>query len=458
LTFSPDPTYTSLTAFDNGEISLIGERINNGYHDPIIVKVDACGQKQWCKIYDAISQLGFGYDIVSLPGGGYMALFINWVEPQENKPVWLFRLDDEGEIIWQQYFPQDPMFWGTCVFRILLAPDSTIILTGESYTPNPGQTSPVWLRPFVAKVDMDGNVVFELSWGRNDCLVGVGFFSIVDLRGNIYTGSTLARPSPPYGDSPCLLKTSSAGSELFYRNLNDTSKTGGLGTLAWFQGSTMIINGGWKGSNQGDTTINCVYKTDTLGNILMEKGLFSDDQSFSDCISTYDNKAVLIGPFGWNYPYWQTVMIKLNSDLEYDSIYTTPLTYDSLCPYPIASDTILLDDCEVIIAIDDPIEHPETTRLHIYPNPAEKQITMEMPKYLVRKSSGSGITATTTYHQWKEVRLEVFDIFGKLMYCNEIPQQVKTVQVDVSGWNAGMYVARVVFMNDIVAGGKFVVK
>jgi hypothetical protein len=449
--------FYSVTTTETGDITMIGRRVNNGYHDPIIVKVDACGQKQWCKIYDAVSQYGLGVDIILLPSGGYMALFYNWVDPWENKPMWLFRLDAEGNIIWQQYFPQDSIFWGTSVYRILLSPDSTVILTGESYTPNPGQTSPSWLRPFVAKVDLDGNAVFELSWGRDDYLVGVGFSSVVDLKGNIYTTASHARPVPPYGDSPCLLRTSSEGQEISFIDLIDTTKTGGSGALSWFQDSTMIINGAWKGPNSWDTTINGVFKTDTLGNIIMKKDLFGFTNGFNSCITTFDNKAVLIGPFGLYYPYWQTVMIKLNSGLEYDSIYTRPFTYDSLCPYPIASDTILLDDCEVVVDIDEPIKNPEKTELKIFPNPASQKTTIELPEYLVRVSGGFGFSATTIYHQWKDVRLEVFDLFGKLIFSETVPQHKNSVSLHVSSWSPGMYLARIVFMNEVVAREKFVI-
>jgi len=55
------------------------------------------------------------------------------------------------------------------------------------------------------------------------------------------------------------------------------------------------------------------------------------------------------------------------------------------------------------------------------------------------------------------VRLEVFDLFGRLMYCDRIPQEQKNVELTVSTWPAGMYLARLVFMNDIVASAKFIV-
>jgi hypothetical protein len=85
-------------------------------------------------------------------------------------------------------------------------------------------------------------------------------------------------------------------------------------------------------------------------------------------------------------------------------------------------------------------------------------MTIELPEYLVRVSGGFGFSATTIYHQWKEVRLEVFDLFGRLMYSENIPQPEKTVELDVSCWPGGMYVARIVFMNEVVGREKFIVE
>jgi hypothetical protein len=106
----------------------------------------------------------------------------------------------------------------------------------------------------------------------------------------------------------------------------------------------------------------------------------------------------------------------------------------------------------------DPVKNPEKTKLKVYPNPAEGNVTMELPRYLIKSSTGSGITSTTYYHQWKSIRLDVFDLSGKLMYSQEIPGRTDKVELNISSWPAGMYVARIVFMNDIVEVEKFVKK
>jgi hypothetical protein len=155
----------------------------------------------------------------------------------------------------------------------------------------------------------------------------------------------------------------------------------------------------------------------------------------------------------------QTYLFKLNSNLEYDSIYTTPFTYDSLCPHPIVSDTIPLDDCQVVVVgLDDAEKNPEKAKLYIYPNPAGGEVTIEMPQYLVRKNQGNGITATTTYFQWDRCRLDILDLTGKLVFSDEIPKQQARVRVDISGWQPGMYLARIVFMNEVVASAKIMVR
>jgi len=79
-----------------------------------------------------------------------------------------------------------------------------------------------------------------------------------------------------------------------------------------------------------------------------------------------------------------------------------------------------------------------------------------MPQYLVKQNQGSGITATTTYFQWDRTRLEMLNINGKLMFTQEIPKQQTTVQINTSAWPAGIYLARIVFMNEVVAEAKIV--
>ena len=178
--------------------------------------------------------------------------------------------------------------------------------------------------------------------------------------------------------------------------------------------------------------------------------------SFYGSDITKNNKLVLAGSV-FEGGVYHTYAYKLTSNLEYDSTYTRPFNYDSLCPHPIVSDTIPLDDCQVVIVgLDDAEKNPEKAKLHIYPNPAVGEVIIEMPQYLVRKNQGSGITATTTYFQWNQTRLYILDLQGQLLFSQDIPKQQTLVKLNVSDWPAGMYLARIVFMNEVVSEAKFV--
>jgi hypothetical protein len=371
----------------------------------------------------------------------------------EEETIWLFRLDSAGEVVWAQVYATDPDFSSEWSHSLLKTNDNCVLITGQAYYPDPTYPGKSIIKIILIKVTLDGEAVFEVPWGTDNGVYSDGRLSVIDTRNNIYTAGRRARTNAPYGDSPCLFITSKTGNPVFYTDLKSTSTLGIATTIDWFQDSTFALCSQWKCSTGIDST--GVIKTDSLGNYINQI-IFPDNYGFYTSTTTYNDR-LLLGGASYSSGYLHGCAIKLTSDLEYDSIYTTPFTYDSLCPHPIASDTVSLDDCEVVIVgIDDPVQNPEKTRLHVYPNPAGSSVTLEMPEYLVRQTAGAGITATTYYYQWESVRLDVFDLFGKLMYSQEIPGETDTIKLDISSWPGGMYLARLVFMNDAVASVKFV--
>ena len=146
-----------------------------------------------------------------------------------------------------------------------------------------------------------------------------------------------------------------------------------------------------------------------------------------------------------------------------------PRTYDSLCPYPIVSDTVD-PDCGLIVSIKDPEEYPELYRLRVYPNPASNKVTVEIPEFLIKRSGtlvgagskpapdGSGFQVTTVYHQWGSATLVVYDLFGRKMMEQLVLQADREVEVEVSQWQGGMYVFRLSYRGETVATEKVVVE
>ena len=194
-----------------------------------------------------------------------------------------------------------------------------------------------------------------------------------------------------------------------------------------------------------------------MGNIKKIKYLPDPDHSGSSwSTKTFDNKILLIGN-SYISGSSRMTLYKVNSDLEYDSIYYRHFTYDSLCPHQIVSDTIN-PNCGVLVGVDEPLKNPETGALKVFPNPAKQEITVELPKYIVVKSGQTGFGLTTVYHHWKSTTLEVYDLSGKKIFDKEIVRAESTLEINVSGWQPGLYYFRLVYNKQTVAGAKVVVE
>ena len=441
---------------DGGMIMTGQTTMKSNWWSALVMKINACGETEWCRIYSTPQRQVYGLDIQSVPGGGSIVMVGNWGYDY-SKDLWLLRLDENGDIVWQQAYATDTLFYGGEGRQLFRTADTNFIITGSVYSPDSGQSNPYKSRPLIIKVKPDGTPMFELAWGVSSGFIGSGWSSVADLKHNLYTGGQLIRTNPPYGKGPCLIKTSKSGTPLFYHDIKDTSSIGGVTTLDWFNDSTMVLGIIYKINGMDTNSIVGAMKIDTICNELKFKQLLPQaEQQFTDAEKTFDNKILMVNN-EWLVSNWQVYAFKLNPDLEFDSIYTGNFNYDSLCPHPIVSDTIPLDDCQVVVVgLDDAEKHPEKTKLRIYPNPAGEQVTVEMPQYLVKQNQGSGITATTTYFQWDRTRLDMLNINGKLMFTQEIPKQQTTVQINTSAWPAGMYLARIVFMNEVVAEAKIV--
>ncbi len=327
--------------------------------DPLLVKVNACGDKEWCKVYKAPGCNSWAGDVEVIKENGYMALINQWKSGEEER-IWLFRLDSVGEVIWAQAYATDPDFASEVPHSLLKTIDNCVVITGQAYYPDPTYPNKSIIKIILIKVNLDGEAVFEVPWGTDNGVFSDGRLSVIDTRNNIYTAGRRARKEVPYGDSPCLFKTSATGNPVFYKDLKSTSTMGIATTINWFQDSTLAIVTYWKESSGLDTT--GVIKTDSMGNFQKQKILTTvSEYAFWGSDITFNDKLILGGSF-YDSGYFHGCAIKLTSDLEYDSIYTTPFTYDSLCPHPIASDTTSLDDCEiVIVGTDDPVQNPEKT-------------------------------------------------------------------------------------------------
>ncbi len=428
------------------------------YYNPFIMKLNSCGENEWCRIYSSHESQwqSWGQSIHPVPGG-YIALIWGYGHDIQKDRIWLFRLDEGGDLLWTQYYAQsDTLIDNEESATMIVTTDSHYLITGYCYYPDPNDPLYVFLRPFLIKVDSTGTPEWELPWRSvmGESYVGQSYKSITDNAGTIYSsGRHIVTGGSNQGDKPAIIKTDKDGNELSYKDLIPGSVLGVTGTINWFADSTIVLGEGWLNTYPGDEYVG-VVKVDRFGNIIKSKQLFLSPSIFNSAATTFDNKIVMVA----SIPTTRLIThaYKFNSDLEYDSIYTRPFVYDSLCTHTIPSDTIDLD-C-VVVDVEEHFNQTEENNLKVYPNPASSEIQIEIPEKIILHSKTISFNVTTVHYQIRQVRLEIYDLFGKTMLVKELQPSEKKLEINVSTWPKGMYIIRLVYNNETIAGRKILVQ
>jgi hypothetical protein len=150
-------------------------------------------------------------------------------------------------------------------------------------------------------------------------------------------------------------------------------------------------------------------------------------------------------------------LYKFNSNLAYDSVYTMPRIYDSLCLHPIVSDTIPMPDNCIYVSLPEEPKVGEIQPLKLYPNPASDYVSIELPEYAV-SSNDIGITVESRYRPIQgECELVAYDINGKKIYSETLTAGGRNHVIITSGWGAGIYLVELGQKGVRIASGKVVV-
>jgi hypothetical protein len=427
--------------------------------NPFVMKLNACYEKEWCRIYSFTSDTSeTAYSVFPVPGG-YIVHMSRGGDLFNGKHVFLFRLDLNGNLIWQQqYALSDPLFLGAWGEHMTLTPDNKFLINGYCYYPDPGTTNPQYLRPLLIKVDSSGTAEWEIPWKDiyGGYFQGMSFRSVFDNDHRIYScGRHIENSSTPRpGDRPTMMVTDGDGNELAYHDLVHYSWQAVFFTINWFSDSTLALGGGWSYTLQDNHE--GVFRVDRSGHLVDSVELLSSMYSFSDAVVSEDDKLFLVSP-QYTSAGWRTYAWKLNRKLEGDTIYSQPGAYDYLCPHPIASDTLPLD-CDLVTGITEPFSDPEAGRLKVYPNPADHILHVVIPEQLKMSAENPVFNVTTVYRQWGSARLEVYDLFDRRMFTQIVHQPDRKIDFDVTSWPAGMYVVRLVYMGKTVTSEKVMVK
>ncbi|HET8685658.1 MAG TPA: hypothetical protein VFM18_03205, partial [Methanosarcina sp.] len=312
--------------------------------DALLIKLNKCGEVDWCTdFYTSEIPVDWGQNVVQTTDHGYimLGLYNDGIHSTH-----LFKFDSTGSLEWHKYYLPDSLGFGESATN--LAVDSAgLIITEYIYYPMPGQTGG-WIRPYFIRTDLDGNEEWSSVYTNGGYYIGDAWATARNNFGSFYN---TGRHNAGYShEHPVLIKLDSMGNDVFNRDLIENAEEGDATSILLLHDTTLIIHGGWTIPNQD--TIPCgVVKCDTMGNVIKTKKLPLYSRGWSSA-KTFDDKLLFLDLKFINDDFLMA-LTKLNLDLDYDTVYSQPLVYDSLCPGGIVSDT-LDPDCNLVVNIDEP--------------------------------------------------------------------------------------------------------
>jgi len=401
--------------------------------DPFFFKLNTCGEVEWCKIV-----LSEGYngatDIIAVEDG-YIGMLCYYRSDSLYARISLVKMNLDGEPLWIQYLAQEDSLINDEEGRYLyLTRDQNYLISGDRFHTG--------IKTFWIKIDTTGNQIWDLIWEGGYS----GAYKVVENNtGCFYSAGGIFKPGSG-AFAPSIFKFDNDGNPIYYKCLldADTLVGGGADPISFYNDSILITGINWRiNPNNVDDGYSEILKIDTLGNIINRRILLHENKPPKDIAVSYDNKILITGNYVVDSN-WDIYLWKMNENLEDDTLYTQPLTYDSLCPYEIQSDIVDLD-CGVFVDIDElPTKEEYESTIKIYPNPAREWVVLTLPDVVAEGM----------------VELVVYDIFGReagkrggrdagkrggrdagKQGGGDVLPVNRTIALNISSYASGMYIA-----------------
>jgi hypothetical protein len=340
----------------DGGILICGMSRHADKNMPIVLKLNACGEKQWCKLFaDSPNNESLAVDIKETETGDIVVL-VNMFGSIPQETIHLFKLSTEGEVLWQEPFATTQNYPNTNIKlgrKLLITNDNKYLISGYGYWEQPWNPGgPMPLTSLFIMVDSDGNEEWVLPFGLNDTILGIAE-QAVKLNNSAYLGFvsyfTQGKVKPGFAFF------NSSGDELMFENLENYDINPILISGAFSESiliDTILFSGGGfiLQSNQQLVIVDCLLTIDAdlfLIEPYINHIYFSHGNSYNNEL-TFDNKLLSASDYYHSSNNHDIFLAKLNLNLEYDTAYTGNFTYDSLCiPGPPQSGFIYLNDCAI---------------------------------------------------------------------------------------------------------------
>lgn len=474
---------TSILTLDTGYI-VYGQ--NNSYDYSIgritLLRLNQFGEKEWLKEYDEPGVLyGTGYpkSLVFTNDNKYALAGIT----RSSYPGWtrdrglLMKLDEDFDSLWIKTYGdiEDPCDTAVLFRQLINTKDGGYAILG-------GIMDFSIQRPhfYLIKTDSLGEKEFDHSYGNGLFHYFPHSLSKTSDNGFILGGSRWIDSTQSV--DPVLYKTDSLGNEEWFQNLGSTYYDGAFLVDTLLDGNIIITTNisdsiiypdyfygrkyFAKMDNQGNIIWEYKYGTSYLNNYIWSIDVLLDGRIISTgshltlnpsgperiswifCINSdgdslwYREYALSNEVHRINYLY-DVVQANDSGFIACGYVWPAPTDGNWQDTWVIKVDSIGCESLEYCwTAIEKPeIKPAEKGRLVVFPNPANNHITIALEGESFQ--SGSQIL--------------IYNIYGIVTYCNTVLNDEKSCQINISLWPPGIYLARIVFMNEVVRSAKFIV-
>jgi len=439
------------------------EIINSTKSIPFICKFNYCKQLEWCRTFELSSTKLLCKEIISVSDNKYYCLFTTGYNYE--KEVYVVKINSQGSVEWTNRYCNNTTYDTIKNTHLCSEGNNGIILSGTTaFTlaiPDFGNSA---LRPFWIKIDSAGNQQFDTIYNPNLPTYvfrsGTIHKGINDANGNMYYGGGSGY-FDPVNDGYFKLNKNNFSIQWYPLSNNSPSAMADwqIKAIAQVNDNELILASSRQ--NSYDDEFLALLKTDTLGNLID----FYEDRDWSFDVNyiklTSDNKLLISGAAsdgmsGGPINYVPSTR-KFNLDFDGGQLEPDTYTYDSLCSFPIITDTILLPSNCATLSIPIIQNQSQELQLKIYPNPATTFITIEIPEFSVTNTTTGFVTQQQFRPLKGELQLSFMNVSGQIVRTDIFDASERNHVVDVNKLPAGMYVMHLTQLGKFIAQGRVVV-
>lgn len=269
---------------------------------------------------------------------------------------------------------------------------------------------------------------------------GVAWSTILSPDSNYFYSSVSHYYHNPTQNAPALVKMDMQGQVIGIYDLAEKDDLGKLFQATFINDSILAGSAIW--GSEGYSSPKAIL-FDTLG-VILDSAFLVDNHYLSYVRKTFDNKLLFFtNKYDEELDEFDAYLFKLNTELGSDSIYTQQFNYDSLCPYQIESDTIVQDNCGLIVGGEEIFIPKENglSGIEVFPNPANQKFVVRCSLFVERNCV-----------------IQVFDLFGRKVKEIKVPKGKEQIVIDVESWQRGLYLVRVNSGNGYSEGAKVILE